>query len=318
MSQFYNIINSNLAKINMEDNIEKFNLLNCSDKVSDNIFNEYEDIKVIIHAMDANKLDAHYHDFFEIMYVYKGSCTNGINGNSFKMKEGDICILGMNDSHYVTVDCKDDILLNILIKKSLFDKSFLSLLSENDLLTNFFITSLFTLKDEQHYLYFSGKNNKTAQGLIQQLVMEYFNKKVCYKKSMECYLALVFSELLRCYQSSIDKDNYKKMGNNHLSDILTYINDNKSTVTLASVSKHFNYHPNYLSSLIKKYTNKSFSDILQEVRLSEACDYLENTDLSIDNIVALLGYYDRSYFYKVFKKQYNMTPIEYRNNKVNA
>ena len=66
---------------------------------------------------------------------------------------------------------------------------------------------------------------------------------------------------------SIDKYNYKNMGNNHLSDILTSINDYKSTVTLSSVLKHFNYHPNYLSSLIKKYTNKSFSDILQELRL---------------------------------------------------
>ena len=87
------------------------------------------------------------------------------------------------------------------------------------------------------------------------------------KNKWWCYLALVFSNLLRSYQSSIDKYNYKNMGNNHLSDILTSINDYKSTVTLSSVLKHFNYHPNYLSSLIKKYTNKSFSDILQELRL---------------------------------------------------
>ena len=80
------------------------------------------------------------------------------------------------------------------------------------------------------------------------------------KNQWGCYLALVFSNLLRSYQSSIDKYN-------HLSDILTSINDYKSTVTLSSVLKHFNYHPNYLSSLIKKYTNKSFSDILQELRL---------------------------------------------------
>lgn len=317
MSEFYNIISHNLIRVNSEDNSKSFHDFNISNKVSDNIFKESEDIKVILHAMDANNLDSHYHDFFEIMYVYKGSCTNTINGKEFKMNEGDICILGMYDYHHVSVNCKDDILINIIIKKSLFDKSFLSLLSENDLLTNFFITSLFTLKDKQHYLYFGCKNNQTARNLIEQLITEYFNKKVCYKKSMECYLALVFSELLRSYQTSIDKDNYKKMGNNHLSDILTYINDNKTTVTLASVSKHFNYHPNYLSALIKKYTNKSFSDILQEVKLSEACDYLVNTDLSIDNIVSLLGYYDRSYFYKVFKKQYNMTPIEYRNKNCN-
>lgn len=141
-----------------------------------------------------------------------------------------------------------------------------------------------------------------------------YKKKVCYKKSIECYLALLFSELLREYQSTIDKENYNNMGNNNLSDILAYINTHKATATLSSVAEHFHYSSSYLSTLIKKHTNKSFSDILQQGKLEEACHYLTNTDLSIDEIVQVLGYYDKSYFYRIFKKKYLVTPIQYKNN----
>lgn len=280
----------------------------------DDIFSTGDDVIVINHPPVANDRSPHYHDFFELMYMYKGSCKQVINDKALILNEGDICILGMRDSHSVIVENTDNILFNIMIKKSLFDKSFLSLISENDLLSSFFVTSLFNNNKLQHYLYFPYKDNNSIQYITQQLISEYVQKKVCYKKSIECYLALLFSELLREYQSTIDKENYNSMGNNNLSDILSYINTHKATATLVSVAEHFHYSPSYLSTLIKKHTNKSFSDILQQSKLEEACHYLTNTNLSIDEIVQVLGYYDKSYFYKIFKKKYSITPIQYKNN----
>lgn len=282
--------------------------------LSDDILNTSDDIIISSHPLIANDVIPHSHDFFELMYMYKGSCKHIVNYKELTLNEGDICILGMHDSHSVIIESSDDILFNILIKKSLFDKSFLSLISENDLLSNFFVTSLFNNNKLNHYLYFPYKDNNSVQYIIQHLISEYIQKKVCYKKSIECYLALLFSELLREYQHTIDNENYRSMGNNNLSDILTYINTNKSTATLATVAEHFHYSSSYLSSLIKKYTNKSFSDILQQVKLEEACNYLTYSNLSIDEIVQVLGYYDKSYFYKIFKKKYSVTPIQYKNN----
>jgi len=93
---------------------------------------------------------------------------------------------------------------------------------------------------------------------------------------------------------------------------LSYINQYKSSVTLTSVADHFGYHPNYLSSLIKQHTNQSFANFLKKSKLEEACFKLSNSSITIDDIVEELGYYDRSYFYKVFKIEYDMTPIQYR------
>lgn len=73
-------------------------------------------------------------------------------------------------------------------------------------------------------------------------------------------------------------------------------------MTLNSVANHFHYHPKYLSSLIRKYTSRSFSDILKDIKLQEICYYLKYTDMTIDEILEKTGYADRSYFNRMFKK----------------
>ncbi len=293
--------------------IEKSELRENAIVKSEDLFESDENILVSIHPFIANNRSvAHTHDYFELLYVSRGKCTQSINSQSRDLYVGDICLLSPNDRHSVNTHSPSDLLFNILIKPSLFQESFLCLIAENDLMSRFFLTSLFTTNEKNSYLYFPSNKNSQSTILVQSIIKEFFKKDICYKKSMECYLALLFTELLRTHKESIDRENYEIMGNNQLSDILSYINQYKNTATLASVAEAFHYHPTYLSSLIKKHTNKSFSEIIIEAKLQEACYYLKSTDLPVEDIAQLVGYYDRSYFHRVFKKQYKMTPNEYR------
>jgi YesN/AraC family two-component response regulator len=77
-------------------------------------------------------------------------------------------------------------------------------------------------------------------------------------------------------------------------------------------AKDFHFHENYLSRKIKNVSNKSFHELLIQSRLQEAERLLTNTNLSISEISNKIGYSKPSYFYKLFKEHYNMTPMEYR------
>ncbi len=265
------------------------------------------------HPMEANaRSKQHSHDYFELMYVSKGSCTQKIGNLSADLHAGDFCLLNPYVTHEIDIDTPDTFLFNIIIKQNLFRESFLCMLAGNDLISNFFVSSLFTESQKKSLLLFCSAENATAANLIETLIIELLEKKMGYQKAAENYLALFFLELARSQQSRIDQENFDLMGNNQLSEILAYINQHKQDVTLSSVAEHFHYHPKYLSALIKKHTNKSFSDILQEARLQETCNYLKNTTYSIDEIARLTGYYDRSYFNRMFKKNFGMTPGEYR------
>ena len=99
------------------------------------------------------------------------------------------------------------------------------------------------------------------------------------------------------------------------SQIIKYIGEHDSDVTLQEVAAKFSYHPNYISALLKKETGKSFSRILLEKRMSHALVLLQGTTLPIDSISAMLGYSNPSNFHKAFREYYGKTPREYVNNK---
>ncbi len=279
---------------------------------ADEIFKSDENILAMLHSQAANdECKPHSHDFFELIYVVKGNSFQYINGERLDLKQGDICILNTQAKHSITTESDDDLLLNIIIKKSLFTNSFAKLIADNDTMSNFFVMSMMTKHSTNPYMYFSAEENDKCIELIHNLVTEYCEKNILYKNSMEFYLVLLFAEFLRIHRDSVDAIHYDQMGS-RLSSVLNYINQNKTTVTLSSVADHFGYHPNYLSSLIKQHTNQSFSNLIKMAKLEEACFQLANTDSSIDDIVSDMGYYDRSYFYRVFKAQYNITPTQYR------
>lgn len=69
----------------------------------------------------------------------------------------------------------------------------------------------------------------------------------------------------------------------------------------------------YLSKLLNKYTDKSFCDLLNQTRIKKAEKLLRDPSLKIHEISDMLGFNDVTHFSRVFKKQEQMSPNEYRN-----
>ena len=95
-------------------------------------------------------------------------------------------------------------------------------------------------------------------------------------------------------------------------NLLDYIELNISTVTLESLAATFHYTPNYLSALIKEHYGRNFKDIVTDIRLRNAAELLKTSDDNMAEIAEQAGYADKSYFHRVFKARYGMTPVEFR------
>ena len=82
-------------------------------------------------------LPAHYHEheFFELLFVRHGSCMNIFKDYNIRMQAGDICICAPGSSHAIGAFSDDDILINILIRKSTFDRAFMGFLQDSDILS---------------------------------------------------------------------------------------------------------------------------------------------------------------------------------------
>ena len=110
--------------------------------------------------------------------------------------------------------------------------------------------------------------------------------------------------------------------NNHFSDYnknaitkaRIYIKENCcNDITLNDVANSVYLSPDYLSRLLKKYTNENFVDILIKERMEKATELLHNDNLKIYEISQMVGYKTTKYFTKLFKLHSGITPTEYRN-----
>jgi AraC-like DNA-binding protein len=84
------------------------------------------------------------------------------------------------------------------------------------------------------------------------------------------------------------------------------------SLSLEQLAAHVGLSPSHMSRSFSKEVGMSISQYVAAIRCEEAAAMLAGSDASVQQISAYVGYLDNNYFVKVFKKQYGMTPSEYR------
>lgn len=97
--------------------------------------------------------------------------------------------------------------------------------------------------------------------------------------------------------------------------IESYMDENVATANLPELSQKLGYSVVYTGNLIKKITGYSFSKLVQTKRCSLAAELLQETDLSVEEIIRIVGYENESFFRKIFKEKYGVNPLEYKKGK---
>ena len=82
--------------------------------------------------------------------------------------------------------------------------------------------------------------------------------------------------------------------------------------TLKAVSKYLQYDYVYLSKLFTAIANMTFTEYLNQYRISQACYQLKNTQHTINEIAMNCGYNNLRSFHRNFKKITNVSPKRYR------
>ena len=76
--------------------------------------------------------------------------------------------------------------------------------------------------------------------------------------------------------------------------------------------------PDGLSRSFRRWMGVTPTEYIQQVRVREACRLLSQTDETIESIAYAVGFPDRFYFSRVFKKHTNVPPAQYRNDRLGA
>ena len=99
-----------------------------------------------------------------------------------------------------------------------------------------------------------------------------------------------------------------------LKDILGFIEKNyQHPISIEDISSFCNFSPSHFMKFFKKSMGTSFIDYLNDYRLSASARMLLSSDDNIIDIAAACGYDNLSYYNRIFKRKYHVTPSKYRN-----
>lgn len=250
----------------------------------------------------------HKHDYVEIDYIVEGSCTLYFEEDVRTLSEGELCLISPTSYH--DIEIKDEsTVCTLMLRRSTFQSSFFSLLDRDDVLSSFFRNTL-TDMHTPNYLIFRARDQRFIRVMLQSILQE------CHypdQYTNNCCIGLVnlmFANLLRTADEMPEV--YHNQVGSDFSRLLHYIRKNYRTITLTDLAEEFHYSKPHLCTLIKKNTGVSFSDLIRQVRIKEACEYLIRTDLPISDIAYIVGYNSADNFSRVFRKTHGMSPNEYR------
>lgn len=89
----------------------------------------------------------------------------------------------------------------------------------------------------------------------------------------------------------------------------------RESASLQEAARVAGLNPSYLSALLKKYTGKSYIELLTEYRVERAKELLVRTGEKVYRVGQMVGYEDKYYFGRVFKRVTGMSPGEFKNQK---
>lgn len=128
-----------------------------------------------------------------------------------------------------------------------------------------------------------------------------------YEASYRQAVRRVWDRLLELSGTSLSQSDER------IERILNYIAQNyQDDLKLETLSETFNFNYHYLSSYFSQQVQEGFSEYLNRVRITKACQLLRDTDCSIAQISGEVGYAEHSYFSRVFKKITGKTPSVWR------
>lgn len=250
----------------------------------------------------------HNHDFFEIVYVLKGSATQNLNDQSVKISEGNYFIVDYGSYHNYT-ECKDFQIINCLFESDFIDKTLIGCKSFSQLITNYLIRFNYTILNRIPVNNVFSDTDGTIRRLFENLFFEHETKKPGHVELMRCYLI----EILVLTMRNIAKSD--KLYNAHRAtrEIIDYIDAHFfENIKLGDLCKKLNFTLPYISKRFKADTSMTFNMFLQKVRVEQSCRLLAETNEPVSSVAHAVGYEDLKFFGKIFKQHMNMSPSQFR------
>ena len=250
----------------------------------------------------------HYHPELELHYLIRGEGVRFIGDNISNFSSGEIVLLGENLPHkwHCREDsvCQCDVEALVLHFSSNFMGNDMLLLPEARLLPLLFEKAkkgMVIINETRERLIPLIEAASRAEGLDRLIVLLSILKVLSETKNYH-----QVTQKSTFYQSNKYETERLNLVYGH-----TMANYSKP-ITLEQIAAISNLTVTSFCRYFKLMTNKTYYDFLTEIRISNACHFLIEDKMSVDQIADKCGFYNISNFYRQFKKVTGATPLTYK------
>lgn len=241
----------------------------------------------------------HYHNFIEFFYVLDGNCLHLLNGVPTKIISGDACLLTPNDVHKFEHANETFLHRDILLQTDYF-KSVCKLYS--DTLYDNFVDA--TLNKQFHMT--SAQLNQLER-LVQPIAL---NPDIQNSFCPGAVCTFIITAFI---------DRYLNIQTQYpiwITKLLSLLSAPENfTIDQQVLIRTLPYSQEYICRTFKKMIGKTITDYFNEQKMQYAYTLLQTSSYSIEQICERINFHNTSYFYRLFKSIFHITPRQIINKK---
>ena len=256
----------------------------------------------------ASEIAWHWHKEIEIVVLYEGNVSLETAKESIILKKGDGVFINSEELHYfkkigdekcVLISYVFDKSLVIGDKGSIIERKYIEPLVQNKTLSLFKISEKLSRK-------------------LEEVFFEYEDKKFGVEINIRNILSSVLLEIIiENREKLIEKKTYKNLDSQRIKEMLDFIQKNYSNeLTLKEIGESVFIGERETLRCFARTIGISPIEYLKKYRVKVAANLLTTTDLPVTEICIQCGFNSPSYFSKSFQRVFNVTPREYRKNKI--
>ncbi len=263
-----------------------------------------------VEVFDANRHFSvkypHRHDFFEVLYLQKGSGYHVIDSNKYEIKPP--CVFFMSPGQAHKLELSHDIEGFIFIFTS--DFYLLNRSNQNSLIEFPFFYTIH--QDNPPLLLENEADIRFLESLFRQSIAEISRSGDYTPEMLRSILDLILTICAARYQVGENLLN-KGKGQILVKRFFHLVEENyQKNLSLSDYATLIGITPSHLTQTVKLLTGKTSTQIIKAKQLLEIKRLLVHTSLNVSEIANQLNFEDQSYFTKFFKRETGITPMRYR------
>lgn len=250
----------------------------------------------------------HTHDYVEVVYMCEGQTTHIVDGKTIVLKQGELLFLGQSARHEIMRAEENDIAVNFIVLPHFFGDMLSTIGDEETPLRHFLIDCLCGNNEGHSYLHYKVSGVTEIQNLLENLLLTVMGDAPNKRKLSQMTMALLFLQLMTYTERLVTETREDAA----IFKLLNYVETNYINGTLTEAARELHYDMSWLSREVLRKTGKTYTQLIQDKRLSQAAFLLKNTSHNVSDISLAVGYENISYFHRIFAKSYGMSPRAYR------